>query len=121
LYLIAKVACNAPRIIDKFLFWFMPIVWRPEGFEEKYPVEKNHEAYNFKKYKTELPKPLFTLEYCSIICNIGIHFSLVFFYRGYKNSKCFYLWLLYSVHNLLFHLFNGQKSLELDTFETKLI
>ncbi len=58
-YLIVKDAWNAPRIIDKFRVWFMPTGWRPEGFEEKYPVEKINEAHNFKKYKTELPKPLF--------------------------------------------------------------
>ena len=60
LFLIVKDAWRAPRLVDKLRIWFMPTGWRPEGFEEKYPVEKIDQVYSFKKYKTELPKPLFT-------------------------------------------------------------
>ena len=59
LFLIAKDAWRAPKLWDKIRIWFMPTGWRPEGFDEKYPVEKIDQVYNFKKYKTELPKPLF--------------------------------------------------------------
>jgi alkylglycerol monooxygenase len=38
---------------DKFRIWFMPTGWRPEGFEEKYPVHKIDDPYNFDKYRTE--------------------------------------------------------------------
>lgn len=38
---------------DKLRIWFMPTGWRPEGFEEKYPVKKIEDPYNFQKYRTE--------------------------------------------------------------------
>jgi sterol desaturase/sphingolipid hydroxylase (fatty acid hydroxylase superfamily) len=37
---------------DKFTIWFKPTGWRPENFEEKYPVDKITDVYDFKKYGT---------------------------------------------------------------------
>lgn len=37
---------------DKLRIWFMPTGWRPEGFEEKYPVNKIEDPYHFEKYRT---------------------------------------------------------------------
>jgi len=59
LFLLGKDAWLAPRIIDKFRIWIMPTGWRPEGLEEKYPIDKIMEVSEFSKYKTELPQPLF--------------------------------------------------------------
>ncbi|WP_369753691.1 sterol desaturase family protein [Flavobacterium sp. WC2409] len=38
---------------DKLTIWFKPTGWRPEHFEEKYPVKKISDVYNFKKYGAE--------------------------------------------------------------------
>lgn len=35
---------------DKITIWFKPTGWRPNGFEEKYPVHKIKDAFNFNKY-----------------------------------------------------------------------
>lgn len=37
---------------DKLRIWFMPTGWRPGGFEEKYPVHKIEDPYDFEKYRT---------------------------------------------------------------------
>ncbi|NRT15482.1 sterol desaturase/sphingolipid hydroxylase (fatty acid hydroxylase superfamily) [Flavobacterium sp. 28A] len=43
---------------DKFTIWFKPTGWRPENFEEKYPVNKIINVYDFQKYGTENSKAL---------------------------------------------------------------
>ena len=35
---------------DKLTIWFKPTGWRPENFEEKYPVHKISNVYDFEKY-----------------------------------------------------------------------
>ncbi|HRZ31859.1 MAG TPA: sterol desaturase, partial [Flavobacterium sp.] len=50
LWLLCKDAWHAKSWKDKFRIWFMPTGWRPEGFEEKYPVDKIEDVYNFEKY-----------------------------------------------------------------------
>jgi sterol desaturase/sphingolipid hydroxylase (fatty acid hydroxylase superfamily) len=59
LFLLCKDAWRAPKFVDKFKIWFMPTGWRPEGFEEKYPVDKIVDAYHFEKYQTDIPKNLY--------------------------------------------------------------
>lgn len=53
LALLIHDAWRADNLKDKLRIWFMPTGWRPEGFEEKYPVTKIEDPYNFDKYKTE--------------------------------------------------------------------
>jgi alkylglycerol monooxygenase len=48
---------------DKFTICFKPTGWRPENFEEKYPVTKITNVYAFDKYGTEASS---TLIYWSI-------------------------------------------------------
>ena len=43
---------------DKFTIWFRPTGWRPENFENKYPVPKITDVYNFEKYGTKYSKKL---------------------------------------------------------------
>lgn len=43
---------------DKFTIWFKPTGWRPENFEQKYPVNKIKNVYAFEKYGTENSKKL---------------------------------------------------------------
>ena len=54
--LLIQDAWRATNWKDKFTIWFKPTGWRPEGFEEKYPVAKITDPYNFKKYETVLAK-----------------------------------------------------------------
>ena len=37
---------------DKFTIWFKPTGWRPENFEERYPVQKIKDVYAFQKYNS---------------------------------------------------------------------
>lgn len=64
LWLLIQDAWRAENWKDKFRIWFMPTGWRPEGFEEKYPVHKIEDVYAFKKYQ---PSHSNLLTYYSII------------------------------------------------------
>ncbi|MBE8724096.1 sterol desaturase family protein [Flavobacterium hungaricum] len=50
LSLLIKDAWRAPKWSDKLTIWFRPTGWRPENFEEKYPVHKIENVYDFEKY-----------------------------------------------------------------------
>ena len=43
---------------DKFTIWFKPTGWRPENFEEKYPVQKIKDVNAFQKYNSSQSKKL---------------------------------------------------------------
>lgn len=51
-------AWHAEKFSDKLKIWFMPTGWRPEGFDEKYPLHKIDDVFNFKKFGTENSKAL---------------------------------------------------------------
>lgn len=51
-------AWHAENWKDKFRIWFMPTGWRPEGFDEKYPLHKIENVFNFQKFGTENSKTL---------------------------------------------------------------
>lgn len=51
--LLISDAWRAEKWNDKFTIWFKPTGWRPENFEEKYPVNKITDVYNFEKYGSE--------------------------------------------------------------------
>jgi sterol desaturase/sphingolipid hydroxylase (fatty acid hydroxylase superfamily) len=53
LTLLIKDAWRAPKWKDKFTIWFKPTGWRPENFEELYPVNKIENVYDFNKYGTQ--------------------------------------------------------------------
>jgi hypothetical protein len=50
LWLLISDAWRAEKWEDKFTIWFKPTGWRPENFEEKYPVAKIRNVYDFEKY-----------------------------------------------------------------------
>ncbi len=52
-WLLLKDAWRAEQWSDKLKIWFMPTGWRPEGLDEKYPVSKIEDVYNFEKYNTQ--------------------------------------------------------------------
>jgi sterol desaturase/sphingolipid hydroxylase (fatty acid hydroxylase superfamily) len=51
-------AWHAENWKDKFTIWFKPTGWRPEGFDEKYPLHKIDNVFHFQKYGTENSKTL---------------------------------------------------------------
>lgn len=48
--LMVSDAWRSEKWEDKFTIWFKPTGWRPENFEEKYPVTKIRNVYDFEKY-----------------------------------------------------------------------
>ena len=50
LWLLIKDAWRTKRWKDKLRIWFMPTGWRPADVEEKYPLFKIKDVYNFEKY-----------------------------------------------------------------------
>jgi alkylglycerol monooxygenase len=59
LSLMVKDAWRTENWRDRLTIWLRPTGWRPKGFEEKYPVKKISEPYNFEKYKPQTSKALF--------------------------------------------------------------
>ncbi|MGH2664303.1 sterol desaturase family protein [Flavobacterium sp.] len=53
LWVLIRDAWHAEDWKDKFRIWFMPTGWRPEGFDEKYPIHKIDNVFNFEKFGTE--------------------------------------------------------------------
>jgi alkylglycerol monooxygenase len=58
LTLLIKDAWRADNWKDKFTIWFKPTGWRPENFDEKYPVNKIDNVFDFEKYGTLNSKKL---------------------------------------------------------------
>ena len=58
LWLMISDAWHAENWKDKFRIWFMPTGWRPENFENKYPIAKIENVFHFDKYGTENSKNL---------------------------------------------------------------
>ena len=50
MWLLIKDAYHAENWKDKFTIWFKPTGWRPEGFDEKHPIDKIDNVYSFNKY-----------------------------------------------------------------------
>ncbi len=50
LLVLLKDAWRAENWMDKLTIWFRPTGWRPAGFDEKYPIPKIKDPYNFKKF-----------------------------------------------------------------------
>ena len=78
LWLLIKDAWRAPTLWDKIRIWFMPTGWRPEGFEERYPVHKISDVYNFEKYRST-PSAVLTTYSCFHLV-IAMIFIMHFFY-----------------------------------------
>ena len=79
LSLMISDAWRAENWKDKLTIWFQPTGWRPENFEEKYPVEKIKNVYDFEKYGTKSSK---FLQYWSVIQMLV---TLIFVSYMFKN------------------------------------
>ncbi len=53
LWLLIKDAWRVNNWKDKCTIWFKPTGWRPNGFEDRYPVHKITNVLHFNKYATE--------------------------------------------------------------------
>jgi alkylglycerol monooxygenase len=58
--LLIKDAWRTEKWMDKLTIWFRPTGWRPAGFDEKYPVKKISDVYNFEKFNPQASKELYT-------------------------------------------------------------
>ncbi len=58
LWILIKDAWRAPKFMDKLTIWFRPTGWRPDGFDDKYPVDKIDDVYDFEKYRPKIGTPL---------------------------------------------------------------
>lgn len=81
LWLLILDAWRADSWKDKFRIWFMPTGWRPEGFEEKYPVDKITNPYNFQKYSTEFSLNARVWIWVQFFITLGF-LSIMFYYFG---------------------------------------
>jgi alkylglycerol monooxygenase len=54
LFLLISDAWRTSNYLEKLTIWFKPTGWRPEGFEEKFPVQKIDDPYTYQKFKTNL-------------------------------------------------------------------
>ncbi|MCP9748553.1 sterol desaturase family protein [Lacihabitans sp. CS3-21] len=81
LWLLILDAWRADSWKDKFRIWFMPTGWRPDGFEEKYPVDKITNPYNFQKYATEFSVGVRTWIWVQFFITLGF-LTIMFYYFG---------------------------------------
>ncbi len=73
--LMAKDGWRSDKWTDMITIWFKPTGWRPEGFEEKYPINKVNNVFALEKFNPKVSK---ALENWSII-QFAILFLFFFF------------------------------------------
>lgn len=81
LWLLIQDAWRAENWKDKLTIWFKPTGWRPEGFEERYPVAKILDPYNFEKYKTEFSLNARVWIWFQFFITLGF-LTIMFYYFG---------------------------------------
>ena len=72
LWLLISDAWRAENWKDRFTIWFKPTGWRPENFEEKYPVTKIADVYSFTKYGTQHSKILMYWSTIQMFITLGL-------------------------------------------------
>ena len=72
LWLLICDAWRAENWKDKITIWFKPTGWRPENFEEKYPVTKISNVYSFDKYGTQYSKILMYWSVVQLFVTLGL-------------------------------------------------
>jgi alkylglycerol monooxygenase len=58
MWLLVSDAWRTTHLKDKFRIWLMPTGWRPDDMENKFPVYKIDDPYQFEKYAPTASKPL---------------------------------------------------------------
>lgn len=72
LWLLISDAWRAENWKDRLTIWFKPTGWRPENFEEKYPVTKIVDVYSFTKYGTQHSKILMYWSTIQMFVTLGL-------------------------------------------------
>ena len=72
LWLLISDAWRAENWKDRLTIWFKPTGWRPENFEEKYPVTKISDVYSFTKYGTQHSKILMYWSTIQMFVTLGL-------------------------------------------------
>jgi hypothetical protein len=72
LWLLIIDAWRAENWKDRLTIWFKPTGWRPENFEEKYPVTKIADVYSFNKYGTQHSKILMYWSTIQMFVTLGL-------------------------------------------------
>lgn len=122
IFLLIKDAWRAEKWIDKVTIWFRPTGWRPEGFEEKYPVEKITNHYNYKKFKPEasfLLKIWSTIQFF-VVFTIVIYVLSNFVEIGANRLFIFILFVFAQIFSAT-ELMNRNKKAHLYSFVSTLI
>ncbi|MBP6425061.1 MAG: sterol desaturase family protein [Flavobacterium sp.] len=72
LWLLISDAWRAENWKDKLTIWFKPTGWRPENFEERYPVAKITNVFDFSKYGTQHSKLLLFWSVFQLFTTLGL-------------------------------------------------
>jgi sterol desaturase/sphingolipid hydroxylase (fatty acid hydroxylase superfamily) len=72
LLLLISDAWRAENWKDKLTIWFQPTGWRPANFEEKYPVAKITNVYQFTKYGSQHSKLLLYWSLFQLFLTLGL-------------------------------------------------
>ena len=72
LWLLISDAWRAENWKDKLTIWFQPTGWRPANFEEKYPVAKITNVYQFTKYGSQHSKLLLYWSLFQLFLTLGL-------------------------------------------------
>ena len=72
----AFYALKEGKIFDAFRLWFMPTGWRPEGFNEKYPIEIVTPE-NIQKYETAGNDSLTSWSWFQLAVNNGLVYFIM--------------------------------------------
>ena len=67
LSLLAQDAWRTRNWKDKFKVWIMPTGWRPADVEEKYPVFKIEDPYNFERYDPQASRLLIVWSWVQLL------------------------------------------------------
>jgi alkylglycerol monooxygenase len=71
LWLMVQDAYHSENWSDKFTIWFKPTGWRPENFDEKYPIHKIDNVYDFEKFGTQHSKKLMYWSILQMFVTLG--------------------------------------------------
>ncbi len=66
-WLLVKDAWYTRKWKDKLRIWLMPTGWRPADVNEKFPVFKIEDVYNFEKYDTQYSGALLTWSWIQLV------------------------------------------------------
>jgi alkylglycerol monooxygenase len=100
-WLLISDAWRAENLNDKLTIWFKPTGWRPAGFEEKYPVAKIKNPYDFQKYQTNLSQNatiwVWVQFFFTLFCMILLYANIAKF--SFPAMVCFGLLIAFGVYS----------------------